>query len=297
MKKRHVGWMARPDQAWIGAYHCRVLVGEALIGSFSAFPPASCRIWGIGHECVTVCLCGVCVCPCVHVSVCVCLSVYHCMFLSVRVRVCVYINHPAQLMNNPFFDIHHMLHCQSVFSVLRPWESGNPNKDKDLKWPDSPAEKKTQIGGSGCESNCQREMRAPPNHCDVNNFTKASSHHYFFYRDKNAGCISRQGPAAALAIIINMRKRSPWTGAFSEVTHEAFTTNFRQIRTLYFMGKEYCGQFPTNPDNYPTNTRLNSDNFLRRPQDRRYLGGSASLFGITWKVSVAIFVARAFGQA
>ena len=27
---------------------------------------------------------------------------------------------------------------------------------------------------------------------------------------------------------------------------------------------------------------------LRRPQDRRYLGGSASLFGITWKVSVAI---------
>ena len=28
--------------------------------------------------------------------------------------------------------------------------------------------------------------------------------------------------------------------------------------------------------------------FLRRPQDRRYLGGSASLFGITWKVSVAI---------
>ena len=28
---------------------------------------------------------------------------------------------------------------------------------------------------------------------------------------------------------------------------------------------------------------------VRRPQDRRYLGGSASLFGITWKVSVAIF--------
>ena len=32
-------------------------------------------------------------------------------------------------------------------------------------------------------------------------------------------------------------------------------------------------------------------------QDRRYLGGSASLFGITWKVSVAIFVVRASGQA
>ena len=37
--------------------------------------------------------------------------------------------------------------------------------------------------------------------------------------------------------------------------------------------------------------------FLMRPQDRRYLGGSASLFGITWKVSVAIFVVRASGQA
>ena len=33
--------------------------------------------------------------------------------------------------------------------------------------------------------------------------------------------------------------------------------------------------------------------FLRRPQDRRYLGGSASLFGITFKVSVAIFVVGA----
>ena len=36
---------------------------------------------------------------------------------------------------------------------------------------------------------------------------------------------------------------------------------------------------------------------MRWPKDRRYLGGSASLFGITWKVSVAIFVVRASGQA
>ena len=36
---------------------------------------------------------------------------------------------------------------------------------------------------------------------------------------------------------------------------------------------------------------------LRWLQDRRYSGGSASLFGITWKVSVAIFVVRASGQA
>ena len=33
---------------------------------------------------------------------------------------------------------------------------------------------------------------------------------------------------------------------------------------------------------------------LRRPQHRRYLGRSASLFGIAWKVSVAIFVVRVF---
>ena len=33
--------------------------------------------------------------------------------------------------------------------------------------------------------------------------------------------------------------------------------------------------------------------YMRRPQDRHYLGGSASLFGITWKVSGAIFVVRA----
>ena len=34
--------------------------------------------------------------------------------------------------------------------------------------------------------------------------------------------------------------------------------------------------------------------FFHRPC---YLGGSASLFGITWKVSVAIFVVRAFGSS
>ena len=36
---------------------------------------------------------------------------------------------------------------------------------------------------------------------------------------------------------------------------------------------------------------------VRRPEDRHYLGVSASLFGVTWKVSVAIFVVRASGQA
>ena len=42
--------------------------------------------------------------------------------------------------------------------------------------------------------------------------------------------------------------------------------------------------------------RITPNNFLRRPQDRRYLRGSASLFGIAWKVSVAIFVVRASSQ-
>ena len=40
--------------------------------------------------------------------------------------------------------------------------------------------------------------------------------------------------------------------------------------------------------------RNHKDPKVRRPQDRRYLGGSASLFGITWKVSVAIFCGQSF---
>ena len=40
--------------------------------------------------------------------------------------------------------------------------------------------------------------------------------------------------------------------------------------------------------------RESPEGSMRQPQDRRYLGGSASLFGITWKLSVAIFCGQGF---
>ena len=57
----------------------------------------------------------------------------------------------------------------------------------------------------------------------------------------------------------------------------------------FFLGAHKIGAAISGPriaDTNITDTRI----FLN-------LGGSASLFGIAWKVSVAIFVVRAFGQA